>query len=373
MPTALLVTADLGGNLPPFVAVARALLARGWTVHLLGDPSLSVTARRMGVGFSESAGERYDPLQPRGTIRSVRDLSRLVADRVWGRDAVSVARRIRADVVVVDILLVGATAECESAGLRTVVVVHTLLGFILKAIRTGPFALVLRLRGVTPRAVLERADRLLVASDPALDPDLVLPPNAVSVGAALQEPPHRRRRDGRPLVVASVSSIWSRGQEQVLQRVLDGLAALPVDVVVTAGRAVDATALVAPANAVVRGFVDHAELLPEASLVVGHGGQATTIRALAHGVPVLVIPMDPTGDQPAIGRAVARAGVGATLPKRANPGAIRTAAAHLLADERVHATAKAFGERLAARDAAATAVDELDRLVGAAPPVSRDR
>jgi UDP:flavonoid glycosyltransferase YjiC (YdhE family) len=371
MPTALLVTADLGGNLPPFVSIARALLARGWTVQLLGDPSLAVTAERLGIGFTESAGERYDPVLPRGTLRTVRDISRLFADRRWGRQAVSVAHRIEADVVVVDILLPGATAECESAGLTTVVVVHTLLGFIQKAVRTGPFAAVLRLRGVAVQKVLDRADRVLVASDPALDPDTVLPQNTVQIGAALQETPHRRHRDGRPLVIVSVSSIWTPGQEKVLQRVLDGLAALPVDVVVTAGRAVDATALVARPNAVVRGFVDHAELLPEASLVVGHGGQATTIRALAHGVPVLVIPMDPTGDQPTIARAVARAGVGAALPKRAKPGAIRAAAAHLLGDERSRAAAMAFGERLAAHDAAAAAADVLDRLVAA--PATRSR
>ena len=49
MPTALLVTADLGGNIPPFIGVGRALLRRGWTVHLLGDGSLVAVAGREGL------------------------------------------------------------------------------------------------------------------------------------------------------------------------------------------------------------------------------------------------------------------------------------------------------------------------------------
>jgi UDP:flavonoid glycosyltransferase YjiC (YdhE family) len=81
--------------------------------------------------------------------------------------------------------------------------------------------------------------------------------------------------------------------------------------------------------------------------------------------------MHPMLDQPIIGRAVAAAGVGLTLPKRATPGAIRAAAAHLLGDERVRETARALGDRLAARDGAEVAADELERLLGGAPGQSR--
>jgi UDP:flavonoid glycosyltransferase YjiC (YdhE family) len=368
MPTALLVTADLGGNVPPFVGVARALVARGWTVHLLGDPTLATLAAREGLGFTTSTGPAYDPLVRRGTIGTIRDITRLFADQAWGRAAVAAATRIAADVVVVDALLVGTIEACTAAGLPTVVLSHTLLRYLRRSFGAGPVAAVMRLRGARALPAYDAAHLLLVASDAAFDPDTPLPANAVPIGAVLQEQPQRRERAGRPLVLVSLSSIFYPGQERVLQTVLDGLAELPVDVVVTTGRAVDPSALVAPANATVRGFVDHAELLPEAALVVGHGGQATTVRALAHGVPVLVIPMHPMLDQPMIGRAVAAAGVGLTLPKRATAGAVRAAAAHLLADERIRAAARAFGDRLAGRHAAALAADELERLVAAASP-----
>src|SRR3954469_25996137 len=361
MPTALLVTADLGGNVPPFVGLGRAMRARGWTVELLGDTRLAATAAREGFGFTASTGEQYDPLVPRSAVRTIRDITRLFADRGWGEDAVATAGRVHADVVVVDALLVGTIAACEAAGIRTAVLSHTLLRYLNRSFGPGPVGAALRLRGVKALAALSAADRLLVASDPALDPDTPLPANAVQVGAVLQERPERRPRDGRPLVLVSLSSIWYPGQERVLQTVGDALGELPADVLVTTGRAVDPAALHAPANTDVRAFVDHAEVLPETSLLIGHGGQATTVRSLAHGVPVLVLPLHPMLDQPMIGAAVARAGVGLTLPKRASVGAVRAAAAQLLGNERVGAAARAFGERLAARDAAGAAADELER------------
>jgi MGT family glycosyltransferase len=170
-------------------------------------------------------------------------------------------------------------------------------------------------------------------------------------------------------VLVSLSSIYYPGQERVLQTVLDGLAELPVDVVVTTGRAVDPSALRAPANATVRGFVDHAELLPEAALVVGHGGQATTVRALAHGVPTLVIPMHPMLDQPMIGRALAAAGAGLTLPKTAPAAAIRHAVERLLHEPAFAHAAGRIGEELRAQNGAAAGADEIERLLPQSRPV----
>jgi UDP:flavonoid glycosyltransferase YjiC (YdhE family) len=228
-------------------------------------------------------------------------------------------------------------------------------GFLRRTFGPGPVGTVVRLRGVDPLAALDRADRVLVASDPVFEPHASRPANEVLVGPVLQERPRRGEPAERPTVLVSLSSTYFPGQQAALQRILDGLAALPVDVVVTAGRAVDPTRLRPGRNTVVHGFVDHAALLPSASLVVGHGGHATTVRALAHGLPVLVVPMHPMMDQPVIGRAVAAAGLGLTLPKHASPGAVRAAASHILSNERMAAAAPAFGERLAAHDGAAAA------------------
>lgn len=72
---------------------------------------------------------------------------------------------------------------------------------------------------------------------------------------------------------------------------------------------------------------------PRASLVIGHGGHSTTFRALAHGVPVLAMPMHPLLDQPMIADALERAGLGLHLPRRAGSDRIAAAVTTLLASD----------------------------------------
>ena len=76
---------------------------------------------------------------------------------------------------------------------------------------------------------------------------------------------------------------------------------------VTTGPAVDPASLRPAANDEVHRFVPHADLMPQVSLVVGHGGHGTTMQALAHDLPLVVMPMHPMLDQPMVGR-LGRAG-----------------------------------------------------------------
>ena len=69
-----------------------------------------------------------------------------------------------------------------------------------------------------------------------------------------------------------------------MQNVLDGLAGL------------DPARLSHGPDVEVRHFVDHDEVMATASLLVGHGGHSTTLRALAHDLPAVVIPLHPILD-----------------------------------------------------------------------------
>jgi UDP:flavonoid glycosyltransferase YjiC (YdhE family) len=57
--------------------------------------------------------------------------------------------------------------------------------------------------------------------------------------------------------------------------------------------------------------------MPRASLVVGHDGHGTTMLALAHDLPSLILPMLVFGDQLAVGQAVARLGAARVLLRAA--------------------------------------------------------
>ncbi|GIF73881.1 glycosyltransferase [Asanoa siamensis] len=150
-----------------------------------------------------------------------------------------------------------------------------------------------------------------------------------------------------------------------MQSILDGLADLPVEVVVTTGPAIDPAVLRAPANATVHRWADHGALLPGTALVIGHGGHSTTARALAHGVPLLVLPMHPMMDQPAIGAAVTRLGVGRALRKSAGPAEIRAAVTALLASTADRTAATRLGAEIREHDGAVRAVDLVEAYVGA--------
>ena len=104
---------------------------------------------------------------------------------------------------------------------------------------------------------------------------------------------------------------------------LQALAQEPVHVVATfpAGLPDD---LVIPANATVRQFVPHGEVLDRACCAITHGGMGTTVKALDRGVPVCVVPF--ARDQAEVARRVEVAGCGVRLPAdKLSPRALREA------------------------------------------------
>lgn len=368
MSVVLIVTVDLGGNIPPAIGIAAELRRRGDRVVVLADEAVRTRAERAGAEFLLAEGVAYDPLLPRSAPRTLREITRLFADRARGRAAAAVARSLGADVVLVDGLLVGAAAETERAGIPTVLLAHTTWAYFARTFRRGPVRALLRWRGVEPMAVVDAAARVLVVADPRLD-RTPLPRNAVRVGAVLQDAPALGRRGTPPTVLVSLSTIWYPGMGPALQRVLDALADLPIRVEVTTGRAVRAVDLRIPSNTTVHELADHGDLLLRSSALVGHGGHATTVRALARGVPVLVLPMHPMLDQPVVGREVRAAGAGLDLRKSAKPVEIRAAVSRLLEEPAFRDAARSIAERMAERDGAAAAADELALLVAQSRPV----
>ena len=133
--------------------------------------------------------------------------------------------------------------------------------------------------------------------------------------------------------------------------------------VVTTGPVVDPEVLRAPANAEVHRFVPHAELMPRASLVVGHGGHGTTMQALAHDLPLVLMPMHPMLDQPMVATSVARAGAARVVPKKASAEDLRPVIAAMLADGPHRAAAARLGAEIRALPGAPGAADRIEALV----------
>ena len=91
---------------------------------------------------------------------------------------------------------------------------------------------------------------------------------------------------------------------------------------------VESSALPAAPNVSLTGYVRHAAVLPHAALLVTHAGLGSVVVALAHGVPMLCLPLD--REQPENARAVEDLGAGRMLDPDADPATLRAAIEDLL-------------------------------------------
>jgi len=168
----------------------------------------------------------------------------------------------------------------------------------------------------------------------------------------------------RPLVLVSFSTVPQPGQADVLQKVLDALGELPVNVLLTTGTAVDPASLSAPSNATVRRFVPHASVLPRASLLITHGGHGTVMAALASGVPLVIMPFG--GDQKVIAAIAEREGFGRSLSLGATAAEIGAAVREVLDNASYQDSARRFQPLISTDGGALDGAIELEKLAGTA-------
>lgn len=248
--------------------------------------------------------------------------------------------------MLIDCVLQSVLKAAEQAGLARAVLIHSF--YAVGAWTSGSDGPIARLRREAPARPWGGADLALVATLRRLDPDgaKTLPTTVHYTGPVWQGTP--RPADppsGEPVVLVSLSTCWFPGMSQVLQRILDALSGLAVHAIVTTGEVVSPSDIRTPPNAEVHRYLPHADILSKASLLIGHGGHGTTMAALAHDVPLIVLPMARLMDQTMIGRAVADAGAGAVLAKKASPGAIAKAVETLLGDDRFRIAAGELGQK----------------------------
>jgi UDP:flavonoid glycosyltransferase YjiC (YdhE family) len=162
---------------------------------------------------------------------------------------------------------------------------------------------------------------------------------------------------GRPLVLLSFSTTVMQGQVDLIQRVCDALAGQAVDAILTYGPAVSAEAIRTPRNIETSPYADHDQLLPRCAAVVTHGGLGTTLRALAHGKPLLLLPLG--RDEQFNAARVVELGAGICLPVEASPGEIASALVELLAQPQYGGAATDAATAIAADDPDETATEAL--------------
>lgn len=154
----------------------------------------------------------------------------------------------------------------------------------------------------------------------------------------------------RPTVYVTLGTVFN--DLAVMQVLLDGLAGLDVNVVATVGRNRDPEELAPlPANAHVERYIPQSLLLPHSSLVVSHGGSGSTLAALAHGLPMLLVPQG--ADQFDNAAGCISAGVALRLlPEELTPVGVRSAVVSLLEEGSFRERAAEVAAEIAAMPAA---------------------
>jgi UDP:flavonoid glycosyltransferase YjiC (YdhE family) len=362
-----------GGNLPPLLALAGLLRAVGHRVQILASSATREPARRDGF---ETFGYRSAP-QPDTSVpfeAQAADVLRTLAGVAIARDVRDVLEQTRPDLLVADCMLPAALAAAQAASTPVVSLVHFLYGHARSQMAKTSEGWTTDLEQLSAThaslglpaardgvAAWEAVELLLVAAPLWLDLDLAYPPNVVHAGPLGVRVTASSRGD-RPLVAVAFSTTEMIGQAALVQRVCDALAKHRSDAVLTLG-GVSLEPFPAPPNITVVPFADHDEFFPRCHAVVTHGGLGTVLRALAHGVPLLMLPLG--RDRHINADHVAGLGAGIHLTRDAPKEQIGRALDQL-------AGAPGFREAAAAA-AARIAADEPDRSALHAVEKAADR
>ena len=355
----VVVTWDGGGNVPPALAIARELAARGHGIRVLGHRTQRDAIE--AAGFAAVAVGEAREFSAGGT-HSDRELVATFGDRGMGRDLLAELRRQPADLVLVDALMLGALDAARASGTPYAVLEHFYDTYYQNLLR-GALGLVLRARGMRPGQALREAAVRVVTSLPELDP--VRRGGTVrQVGPVVTWNP---RVEGDPTVLVSLSTFGYAGMAEVLQAVLDACADLPARVVVTTGPHVEPGSLRAQSGVEVHRVVPHAALLPGVSVFVGHGGHGSAMTALAHDVPVVVLPLDPRSDHRLVGTSLERAAAGRLVD---GPDGVAGAVRALLAEGPHRAAAARLGAQVRSSPGARGGADAVEEALAGSPRLS---
>lgn len=218
---------------------------------------------------------------------------------------------------------------------------------------------------------LEPTPPALLSSEPAPGQLLIRP--AVEVSNGDRAPEWLGQLGDRRVVYLTLGTVFHR-KSALLDVLLEALATEDVDVVLTYGA--QEVPLGLPANVKAAPFIAQDLILPLCSAVVCHAGRGSVMGALAHGLPLVLVPV--AADQPLTAAACQRAGVAKvvatkhlqfpggtmpiTVPEQLTVTAVRDAVRMVLDDRAYAGAAAAVQAQMAAMPSVAETAQAVERL-----------
>ena len=366
------------GHFLPIAPIARAAQASGHTVAVAGRPQHAAAVEALGldvvpIGEDAEVSESRTPLRPLNPRLEDRVLREGFARRIARERAAALVPLVvawRPDVIVCDETDFGAMVAAERVEIPHVNVLVLAAGsFARRSVIEGPLRELRAAHGLPPDPELAMLDRDLVLSPfpPSFrDPAFPLPVSAHAIRPApaapgTEAPAWLDDQPTRPLVYVTLGTVFNLESGDLFERILAGLGGLSVSVVATVGPGLEPSALGrVPANVRVERFVPQSALLRRCDAVVCHGGSGSVTGALAHGVPLVVLPM---GDQPMNAARVEALGVGRTLDAiGSTPEDIRGAVRQVIDDPTFRRAAERVRDEVAALAGPEHAVNLIEVL-----------
>ena len=419
MSTVLAYTSPAIGHLFPMVPLLLELKARGHDVHVWTIPQQLPALRSAGL-HAESVDPRLLEIRHRDYLaKSIKDGLAASTETFTARarfDAPDLRRAIgevSPDLLLVDINAWGARIVAEDIGLpwasfcpytppltsrgtppfgpgldpmpgplgrlRDALIGPLVTGAVEKLMMPGINKARAEISGgrLQPARSVDEFFRtapllLVTTAEPFEYPHPDWAPDVRMIGALDWEPPASPTAWlgglSSPIVLVTTSSEY-QADEAIVRAALQGLANEPFTVVATLpaaetgaegkGAAGAAGFRDVPANARLERFLPHSLVLGHSAVAITHGGMGATQKALAKGVPVVVVPFG--RDQHEVAARVVAADAGVRLsPKKLTPEKLRAAVHQALAKA---AGARRVADGYTAAGGAAAGADALERLI----------
>ncbi len=359
------------GHLEPLVPMARAAEAAGHTVAFAGRPWMMPSVEALGFrAFAAGSDVGLTPERlPLAAVDVERDMravgpgfGRRIA-RERAADLLPLFSDWRPDLLVCEELDFGAMIVAERLALRFATVLVIAAGSFVRPEFVADSVDEVRAEYGLPRdSALAMPSSHLVLSPFApsyRDPAFPLPATAHSLRFLA---PAAAWKTDPPTIYFTLGTIYNMESGDLFQRVLAGLRDLPIRLVVTVGRDIDPTELgPQPANVRVERYVPQAALLPQCDLVVSHAGSGSVTNTLAHGLPMVLIPLG--ADQPLNAARCERLEVARVLDAvAATPQWVRDAVSVVLEDSSYRRNAERIRDEVAVLPGPEHAIMLLERL-----------
>lgn len=370
------------GHFLPLLPFARAAEAAGHVVAFAAQPGVLATVEAAGFSGYDTGGRTLLVATERTPLLQV-DMAReerAVSEGFAGATACERAGNVRRlcdewhpDLLVCDEMDFGALVAAEAIGIPYATVVCIGSGsFVWPELVREPLETLRAEHGLQPDPELAMLRRYLILSPfpPSFrDPKNPLPPIGHAIRVATGEGggdaaavSWLSTRSLRPLVYFTLGTIFNLESGDLFERVLTGLRDLPLDVVVTVGRELDPQVLgPQPPNVHVRQYLPQSLVLGHADLCVSHGGSGSVVGALAHGVPMVLLPMG--ADQPLNAARCAELQIAHVLDAlEATPEDVRQAAMAVMQDTAYQQNAARMQEEIATLPGPEHGVRLLERI-----------